>query len=184
MSYKDNKNFKKYCNKHKDINRVIRDLETFCTEESCEMEIFGSLTRNDYYYGKSDCDTVFITDNVEYICANFENYIQHNPRIKMKRKQLTQYGFNIEHVKCSGIIYKMKINNCKFDIMIVDRKDYQVYSDLITPNINCINCFIVSIIKYFYYKIPIIPLSLYIYLKGLLFKRRLYIVKTVNLVVK
>ncbi len=105
MSYKENKHYKRYTKKHKDVKEGVETLESFCNDDYSEMEVFGSLVRKDYYYGKSDCDAVFITNNVDKTSANFENYIANNTFLKLRRKKLVYYGLDKNKVDCSGMYF-------------------------------------------------------------------------------
>jgi len=62
--------------------------------------------------------------------------------------------------------------------MIVNKKDYSSYYDLITPTHNFILMFVIAIVKFFYYKVPLIPESLYRKIKNSLLTRRLHVVKS------
>ncbi len=75
------------------------------------------------------------------------------------------------------MLFQLYVKNCKFDVVIVNKKDYQNYTNLIIPTLNNLIYIIMAIIKFFYYQIPIIPTTIYINCKRLLFKRRLHIVK-------
>ena len=180
MSYKENKNFKNYCSKHKNVKKSVETLELFCKDNCVVMDIFGSMVRKDYYYGKSDCDTVFVSNNIDKTCVNFEDFVRNNDCIEIKKKKYTHYSLDNETVKCPGVMYKIVLYNSNFDVVIVNKKDYDHYNNLITPKIDFITNIIVSIIKFFYYQIPIIPLSFYIHIKHVLFKKRLHIVKDVK----
>lgn len=177
MSYRENKNFKKYCSKYKDVNKTINTLENFCKQNNCSIEIFGSLLRKDYYYGKSDVDMVIITNNVDKTSSEFEYYINRNPCITMKAKKMVSYGINKNTVSCSGILHKITINNIGADVCMVNQKDYEKNKEFIKPNFGALTFIIMAIIKFFFYQVPIIPLSGYVKAKELLYKRRLHIVK-------
>jgi hypothetical protein len=128
MSYKENKHFKKYCNKHKNVKKSVETLELFCKDNCVAMEIFGSMVRKDYYYGKSDCDTVFVSNNIDNTCVNFENFVRNNNYIEIKSKKYTHYSLDVETVKCPGIMYKIKLYKNSFDVIIVNKKDYDNYN--------------------------------------------------------
>lgn len=178
MSYKENKHFKKYCCKHGNIEKGVQTLELFCKNNNVNMDIFGSITRKDYYYGKSDCDTVFITNNVDHTSVEFENFIRNNKFLSFNGKKYIQYSLDVKNVKCSGVLFHLIIEECKFDVMIVNKKDYSSYNDLITPTHNFILMFVIAIVKFFYYKVPLIPESLYRKIKNSLLTRRLHVVKS------
>lgn len=180
MSYKENKNYKKYCKKYKDVNKTINTLENFCKQHNCTMEIFGSLLRKDYYYGKSDIDMVLITNNVDKTSSEFEYFINRNPYIKLKAKKIVSYGANKDTINCTGILHKISVNNNGADVCIVGKKDYKRHHEFIKPTFGPITFFIMGIIKFFFYQVPLIPLSYYLKAKEILYKKRLHIVKKVK----
>ena len=166
MSYKDNKYFKKYCNKHKDVKMSIRNLETFCKEENCKMEIYGSLVRPDFYYGQSDGDVIIVCNNVEELSSRFSTYIySHSKMIYKKKKIIYTVDNNIKN-SCSGrILHTVSINGYNFDISIICAKEYRGNSDSCIPKHNFMALFLMSIVKFFYYKMNIMSKDLYYYLK-------------------
>ena len=177
MSYKDNKYFKKYCNKHKDIKLAIRDLETFCTEETCEMEIYGSLARNDFYYGQSDGDVMIICNNVDKVSTRFTNFIYMNSNMKYKKKKIAY----IENKKIANscqckILHIVEMNGYNFDVSVVQRGNNEENKHLLPSN-NFISLFLMSIVKFLFYKINIIPLSLYVWFKQNLLSKGLDVIK-------
>ena len=168
MSYKDNKYFKKYCNKHKDIKMSIRNLETFCKEENCKMEIYGSLVRNDFYYGQSDGDIIILCNNVEEMSSRFSSYIYSHSNMIHKKKKVI-YTEDNNNNTCSGrILHIVNINGYNFDVSIACIKDQKVDSNSFIPKHNFIVLFLMSIIKFFYYNINIMSEDIYYYLKQLL----------------
>lgn len=169
MSYKDNKYFKKYCNKHWDVRKSINNLETFCKDENCKMEIFGSLVRPDFYYGKSDGDIIILCNNVEEMSSRFSSYIYSHSNMIYKKKKVIYTENNNNNNTCSGIIlHNVNMNGYNFDVSITCIKDHNMGSNLFIPKHNFIVLFLMSIIKFFYYKINIMSKDIYYYLKQLL----------------
>jgi predicted nucleotidyltransferase len=171
MSYKDNKYFKKYCNKHKDIKRTIRDLETFCAEENCDFYVFGSILREDFYYKQSDCDLIIACNDIDRTIARFEYYIQTNKNIHVlglteKRLYSVQNITQIKDPSAVALLLKININGLPLDINFLKKKDYTTPGciNIIQPT-NYLFIMFISIIKILYYKINIIPYTLYINMK-------------------
>ena len=192
MSYKDNKYFKKYCNKHKDINNKLRPLEIYCKNNGIIMEVYGSITRKDYYHGKSDYDIVFVVDDIDSACDGFENYIEidNKSRIIEKytihHKDFIHYSVNEDVVKFPGLKYKLSIDNKKNDLIIVNKNDFKIDDNqrlILTKNIGFIPLFIVGIIKFIYYQLNLIPKALYEFLKNFildtLYSKRMHYIKKV-----
>jgi len=178
MSYKDNKYFKKYCNKHKDIKNKLGPLEIFCNNNGIIMEVYGSVTRNDYYHGKSDYDVVFVSNDIDIACDCFENYIETinsttiNSTYQLIYKDIVNYGVNKDVVNIPGIKYKLTIDNCKSDIIVVNKCDFQNKHNqklILAKDIGFIPLFIVGIIKFIYYQLNLIPKALYTFLKNFVF---------------
>ena len=193
MSYKDNKYFKKHCGKHKDINTKLRPLEIYCKNNGIIMELYGSVTRKDYYHGKSDYDIVFVVDDIDSACDSFENFMETDnklriiERYKIHHKDFIHYSLNEDVVKVPGLKYKLSIDNYKNDLIIVNKHDFKIdYNQrlILTKHIGFIPLFIVGIIKFFYYQLNLIPKALYTFLKNFildtLYSRRMHYIRNVS----
>jgi|SaaInlStandDraft_6_1057023.scaffolds.fasta_scaffold00837_24 hypothetical protein len=191
MSYKDNKYFKKYCNKHKDIKNTLGPLEIFCNNNGIIMEVFGSVTRNDYYHGKSDYDIVFVSDDIDKASDCFENYIETinstniNSTCQVRYKDIVNYGVNKDVVNIPGIKYNLHIDKCKCDIIMVNKHDFQnKYNQtiILAKDLGFISLFIMYIIKFIYYQLHIMPKAMYSFLKNFVFElfhsRRMHYIKS------
>lgn len=174
MYYKNNKYYIKNTSKHKDIKNSIELLENFCNENCIKMEIHGSLIRNDYYYGKSDCDVIIITKNIDNTSYQLDNLIYHNPYIEYKKVKLVYYGLVKDKIELYGLLYKVNIHENKFDIVLIEEKDYINHKDIIIHKYHYLIYLIISIIKFLYYKIQIIPFSVYKKCKKFFFKQYMY----------
>ena len=177
MSYKENKNYKKYSSKHKDVKDSVQVLEDFCYQNAVKMELFGSLTRKDYYYGKSDGDAIIITKNIDHTSYQLNSFIRNHRSIEGKKRKLVYYGLDKDKIECSGLLHKVNIHGNNFDIVLIEENDYENHIQLVKPTFHFLLYIVMSIIKFFYYQVPIIPQWLYIESKAFLFKRRLHIVK-------
>ena len=192
MSYKDNKYFKKHCAKHKDINAKLRPLEIFCKNNGIIMEVYGSVTRKDYYHGKSDYDIVFVVDDIDNACDLFEDYLEcanktrTNSMYKIHYKDFVHYSLNEDVVQVPGFKYKLSIDNYKNDLIIVNKNDFKIdynQSLILAKQIGFIPLFILGIIKFIYYQLNLIPNALYIFLKNFildtLYSRRMHYIRNV-----
>jgi predicted nucleotidyltransferase len=191
MSYKDNKYFKKHCAKHKDINAKLRPLEIFCKNNGITMEVYGSVTRKDYYHGKSDYDIVFVSDDIDDARDRFENFMEIDnksriiERYTIHYKDFIHYSVNEDVVQVPGFKYKLSIDNYKNDLIIVNKNDFKIdynQSLILAKQIGFIPLFILGIIKFIYYQLNLIPSELYIYLKNFildtLYSRRMHYIKS------
>jgi hypothetical protein len=105
------------------------------------------------------------------------NFIRNNRFIEGKKRKLVYYGLDKNKVECSGVLHKVSIYGNSFDIVLIEENDYTNHIQLVKPSFHFILYIVMSIIKFFYYQVPIIPQWLYIESKAFLFKRRLHIVK-------
>ena len=192
MSYNYNKYFKKHCAKHKDINAKLRPLEIFCKNNGIIMEVYGSVTRKDYYHGKSDYDIVFVVDDIDNACDLFEDYLEcanktrTNSMYKIHYKDFVHYSLNEDVVQVPGFKYKLSIDNYKNDLIIVNKNDFKIdynQSLILAKQIGFIPLFILGIIKFIYYQLNLIPNALYIFLKNFildtLYSRRMHYIRNV-----
>ena len=191
MSYKDNKYFKKHCAKHKDINTKLRPLEIYCKNNGIIMEVYGSVTRKDYYHGKSDYDIVFVVDDIDNARDLFEDYLEcanktrTNSMYKIHYKDFVHYSLNEDVVQVPGFKYKLSIDNYKNDLIIVNKNDFKIdynQSIILAKQIGFIPLFILGIIKFIYYQLNLIPNALYKFLKNFilekLYSRRMHYIKS------
>lgn len=176
MLYKENSYFKKYCSKHKDLKRSITYLENICKNENYEFHVFGSILRRDFYYKQSDCDVIIACDNIDRTVAKFEYIIQNNKHIQLVDSD-SKKMFSVKNIPklnetcASAILLKVNINGIPFDINFLKKNDFKDPDCIdIHQSNNFIFLFCIAFIKFLYYKINIIPKSLYLSMKGFINK--------------
>ena len=76
MSYLHNSNYQRHVRQHPVIAEVVDRLETFCTENRCKMQLYGSVLTKSFYYGHSDIDAYIVAKNrIDHIPQLFSAYL-------------------------------------------------------------------------------------------------------------
>jgi len=169
--YKENKYFKKHCGRHKDIKKILTYLENICNDENCDFYVFGSILRNDFYYKQSDCDLIIACDDIDKTIAKFEYIIQNNKNIQLidsisKRLYAVQNMPQLKNSCASALLLKINMNGLPIDINFLKKNDFTMPgSSNIQQSNNYLYIVLISIIKFFYYKIHIVPDWLYAKMK-------------------
>jgi predicted nucleotidyltransferase len=132
---------------------------------------FGSIQRADYVPGKSDIDIDIFTEN-EYSTINKMQHFLHVNRNEFKRfiwviHEIPTYGFKLKYKNEEKEIYaEFSIYNDRYKELILS----QHKNKIVLPFFISI---LLTTLKTFYYKIPLFPQKMYLYLKRLLLNQGL-----------
>lgn len=125
---------------------------------------FGSVQRHDYFPGKSDIDVDIFTDNVSSTISKMQHFL------KVSKNDFKKFIWRLNVNKIAHgykIMYKEPENNFAAEFSIYDEK----YKEEVLEEHNkkTILPFYASILlvilKFFYYKVDIIPHKTYAFLK-------------------
>lgn len=173
MSYKDkdkdNGYVQKHCSKNKNLRRSISYLERFCRDERCELHIFGSITRRDYYDKQSDCDVVILCNNVDDALARME-YLVHTSDYMTETQKPKQFIMNcipsIESNSSAVFLYRIRIHDIPIDVNFLKMDDFAKPDCVeVVKSPGKFYLFFFVILKFFYYKLALISEASFIYLK-------------------
>lgn len=142
----------------------FKDMQNYL---GTDLLFYGSVKRMDYFKNASDIDIAVLSENVPSTLNRLLTYLN------MSKKEVRKIyqNFNGSIVKANKIKYVDEENHLDFDVLIYDIK----YEKLVKDNINEINNFpfymivILSMIKFIYYNMCMLPESIYIYLKQIIF---------------
>jgi hypothetical protein len=131
-----------------------------------KLLFFGSVQRPDYVPGKSDIDVDIFTDN-EYSLMNKMQHFLHVDKHDFEKvvwiiKDTTTYGYKLKYINEDKNIYaEFAIYNNKFkDIILSEHNGKSVLPFYIT--------ILLYVLKFFYYKIPLLDKKTFAYIKRLI----------------
>lgn len=136
--------------------RFFHQLEEYL---DTKLYFYGSIIRNDYIPGKSDIDVSIFTGNETSMKMKLLHYL-HAPKsafekIVWKYEDTILYGYKIKCNQYVGV-------NCEIVIYNKVYKDL-LLKELYLPITNSfyLSSFLLKILKFFYYQLPILPSKLY-----------------------
>lgn len=128
-----------------------------------ELYFYGSVIRSDYVKNKSDVDLCVFTDNEQSTINKLKFYFHiqskdiHKVIQKSQHNELIIYGYKIKFV-IDGIKCELQIYNNNFKDKLLNDMQAPLKSPFYA------NIFL-YILKFFYYTIPLLPKSVYIFMK-------------------
>lgn len=181
MTYKNNIFYLNYSKKYKDIEEYIKVLEKFCVINNIKMNLYGSITRFDFYYKKSDIDILFITNNIYTIFKKLINFLLSNKDIKIKYITNCYYYYTKDKIEFHGILVTYYINELEFQIIIINENDYTTWYDITISKLNILKIILFVIIKFFYYQMHIIDKKTYKFLKKKIYTSNMITNNSINI---
>lgn len=148
--------------------KFFMDLQNYM---DTELHFYGSVTRDDYVHGKSDIDIAIFTDNEKSTIAKLQHFlhVKRNAFDKLvwKIEGKMVYGYKI---KCEPYIdYPIEAKQCEIAVYNNEFKDI-LMNEMNTQNLIPIQLSILLyILKFFYYKLPLISQSTYVSYKRYIF---------------
>lgn len=149
-------------------NDLPKDTKLFFKKLSDYLDtkllFFGSIQRSDYVPGHSDIDIDIFTDNEQTIIAKLQHFL-HVKKMDFKKTEwkmdnINGYGYKLKYKnKNKNIVAEFSIYNEKFKEIMLKKHISKFDLPILVSILLCI-------LKFFYYKIPIISKSVYIYLKN------------------
>ena len=145
----------------KEIQEFFYKMENYLDEQ---MLFYGSILRGDYVPYKSDIDAMIITDNEYSVLAKLQHFLRASKRDVEKVVWYLNgtliYGYKIRHIdpvkriECEIGIYNNRFRNVLYDEAVTKAKQLPFLLYLL-----------LSIVKIFYYYLPILSKKQYAYLK-------------------
>ena len=170
-------------NLSKEAHTFFYELQDYLDNDfNTEMYFYGSVQRFDYFPGKSDIDIGILTDNEYSVMNKMQHFLKVNKKAfikvawKLNGKYIYGYKLKYENPELN-IIAEFAIFNNKFKTILVN-EHYR------TIGIPFFTAFLVLILKFFYYTIPILPTKVFAYLKRKLFNENLGIQDSSYLTIK
>jgi len=145
----------------KEIQEFFYKMENYLDEQ---MLFYGSILRGDYVPYKSDIDAMIITDNEYSVLAKLQHFLRASKKDVEKVVWYLNgtliYGYKIRHIdpvkriECEIGIYNNRFRNVLYDEAVTKAKQLPFLLYLL-----------LSIVKIFYYYLPILSKKQYAYLK-------------------
>jgi predicted nucleotidyltransferase len=153
-------------------NKMTDFAEVFFNKLSkyldAKLYFFGSIQRSDYIPQSSDIDVDVFTDNENSTLAKVQNFLG------VKKSQIKHFylftNTSDKLVYGHKVKYNDKQNNFEFELCIFNEKvkDIVLKDHRFKMNIPFYISFFLIIIKTLYYKLGILPKSVYLYCKRFL----------------
>jgi len=128
---------------------------------------YGSIQRDDYIPGKSDVDINIFTDNTDSTISKLQHYLH------VQRKEFQKIVWKIYKPNKLVTGYKLKYKNSfiNLEISVYNIKYKQIIIDDHNSKLSLpfISYCILHILKLLFYRLNIIPASVYIYIKRKIF---------------
>ena len=147
---------------------ILKFLTNLKQQTNASIYLFGSVTNFTYFDGHSDIDVRVIYDNDEIVHNKIKKFIEENDTIdytknRVKLRELTLNN-NKYKEKVYMEIYKIKLDDkYKLDMSVISTLSPLIYDK---SNIDTLYLIIFYILKVLYYKLQVIPKSIYKYLKS------------------
>jgi len=131
-----------------------------------KLYFYGSVQRNDYFPNSSDIDVDIFTDNESSTLLQLQNFL------KVKRSDFKRIVYRLHRTDqlVTGYKIKYKSPNNKFEV------EFSIYNEKYKPQVLEEHTFktvlpwyvawLLYILKFIYYKLCIMPKSVYIYIKN------------------
>jgi predicted nucleotidyltransferase len=146
-----------------DIKRFFIDLKNYL---DTDLYFYGSVTRTDYFHGKSDIDIAIFTDNEYSIMTKMQHFLHVKKnafdKVVWKIDKKIIYGYKIKCDKYTNIKCEISIYNNDFKKIVLNEVSYKVplYISII-----------LFVLKTLYYTFPIISSDTFSSYKQLIFNR-------------
>jgi predicted nucleotidyltransferase len=131
-----------------------------------ELYFYGSINRSDYLHGQSDIDVAIFTDNEDSVITKLQHFLHVNrksfDKVVWKLKGKMIYGYKIKCDKFMDIKCEIAIYNNSFKETLLE--EFKLYNHL--PFLIAI---LLSIVKTFYYTIPLLSKKKYMSYKTYIF---------------
>jgi hypothetical protein len=149
----------------KDVKDFFYKLQNYL---DTELYFYGSVNRTDYIHNKSDIDVAVFTDNENSIISKLQHFLEATrdsfDKIVWRLDKRIIYGYKI---KCSRFMDL----NCEIAIYNNDFKT-QLLNEMNRSNVIPLwISILLSILKTFYYTIPLLPSKTYAEYKRFLFNK-------------
>jgi len=127
---------------------------------------FGSVQREDYFPGNSDIDVDIFTENVSSTLAKMQHFL-HMSKDKFKKFIWRLNNKKKTLVKGHKVMYKSSDGSFAAEFSIYDEKFKQdiLREHLMKTQLPFYASFMLIVLKFFYYKLKIIPSETFSYLK-------------------
>jgi hypothetical protein len=158
-----------YLKGNREIPKVIlKFLTNLKQQTNASVYFFGSVTNFTYFNGHSDIDVRVIYDNDEIVHKKIKKFVEENDTIDYtkSRVNLRELTLNNDKYKENVYmeIYKIKLDDkYKLDMSVISMLSPLIYDK---SNIDTLYLIIFYILKVLYYKLQVIPKSIYKYLKS------------------
>lgn len=170
-------------NLSKEADTFFYELQDYLDNDfNTEMYFYGSVQRFDYFPGQSDIDIGILTDNEYSVMNKMQHFLKVNKKdfikVAWKLNGRYIYGYKLKYENPElNIIAEFAIFNNKFKTILIN-EHYR------TIDIPFFTAFLVLILKFFYYTIPLLPTKVFAYLKRKLFNENLGIQDSSYLTIK
>jgi predicted nucleotidyltransferase len=169
-------------------NNLSEKAKTFFYElqdyldDHAELYYYGSVQRFDYFPGQSDIDIGILTDNEYSVMNKMQHFLKVGKKdfikVAWKLNGRYIYGYKLKYENPElNIIVEFAIFNNKFKNILIE-EHYR------TIDIPFFTAFLVLVLKFFYYIIPLLPTKVFAYLKRKLFNDNLGIKDSSYLTIK
>ena len=149
-------------------NVILKFLTNLKQQTNASVYLFGSVTNFTFFDGHSDIDVRVIYDNDEIVHKKIKKFVEENDTIDYtkSRVNLRELTLNNDKYKENVYmeIYKIKLDDkYKLDMSVISMLSPLIYDK---SNIDTLYLIIFYILKVLYYKLQVIPKSIYKYLKA------------------
>lgn len=148
----------------KNLQNFFLDLENYI---ETDMYFYGSSIRGDYHKNKSDIDICIFSDNEKSMMNKIKIFLKGSKenikKVVWRYEKNIIYGYKIK--------FKVDDNRCEMFVYNEKFKDLIIQYIRIPLNTPFYILWILYILKFIYYTIPILPKNIYIYLKTLCIKK-------------
>lgn len=150
------------------LRKFFLDMQNYV---ECDLHFYGSATRSDYVPGKSDIDIAIFTDNENSTITKLMHFlhIKRNAFDKLvwKLEGTMIYGYKL---KCDKHIqFPKEAKKCEIAIYNTEFQDI-LMKEIETQNIIPIHIsFLLFLLKTLYYKLHLLPESVYVKYKRFIF---------------
>ncbi len=149
-------------------NTFFYELQDYLDNDfNTEMYFYGSVQRFDYFPGQSDIDIGILTDNEYSVMNKMQHFLKVDKKdfikVAWKLNGKYIYGYKLKYSNPElNIVSEFAIFNNKFKTILVE-EHYR------TIDIPYLTVFLVLLLKFFYYTIPLLSEKTFAYLKRKLF---------------
>ena len=133
-----------------------------------KLYFYGSVQRNDYFPNSSDIDVDIFTDNEPSTIIQLQNFL------KIKRSKIKRFVYRLHRTDKIVTGHKIKYKSADGSFAV----EFSIYNERFKPHVLKEHTFktvlpwyvawLLYILKFIYYKLCIMPNSVYMYFKHLL----------------